>query len=61
MFLGCLRFFGIGESQLETEIEDLIDAQMNPTIAPLAGDGEVTLRITAKHQSVEKATSLLMK
>ena len=58
MFLGCLRFFGIGESQLETEIEDLIDAQTNPTIAPLAGDGEVTLRITAKHQSIEKATAI---
>ncbi len=54
-----LRFFGIGESQLETEIEDLIDAQTNPTIAPLAGDGEVTLRITAKHQSIEKATLLI--
>ncbi|MCQ6274171.1 competence/damage-inducible protein A [Bacillus sp. V3B] len=56
-----LRFFGIGESQLETEIEDLIDAQTNPTIAPLAGDHEVTLRITAKHQSVEKATQLINK
>jgi nicotinamide-nucleotide amidase len=54
-----LRFFGIGESQLETEIEDLIDAQSNPTIAPLAGDGEVTLRITAKHQSEETAISLI--
>jgi nicotinamide-nucleotide amidase len=54
-----LRFFGIGEAQLETEIEDLIDAQTNPTIAPLAGDGEVTLRITAKHESVEKATQLI--
>jgi nicotinamide-nucleotide amidase len=54
-----LRFFGIGESQLETEIEDLIDAQSNPTIAPLAGDGEVTLRITAKHQSIEKAMQLM--
>lgn len=54
-----LRFFGIGESQLETEIEDLIDAQSNPTIAPLAGDGEVTLRITAKHQSADEATRLI--
>ena len=54
-----LRFFGIGESQLETEIEDLIDAQTNPTIAPLAGDGEVTLRLTAKHQSMEMATALI--
>ncbi|MFX8735721.1 hypothetical protein ABTM37_20815, partial [Acinetobacter baumannii] len=31
-----LRFFHIGESQLETEIEVLIYAQTNPTIAPLA-------------------------
>jgi len=54
-----LRFFGIGESQLETEIEDLIDAQSNPTIAPLASDGEVTLRLTAKHHSLEVAKQLL--
>ncbi|MCZ0754103.1 competence/damage-inducible protein A [Anoxybacillus sp. J5B_2022] len=54
-----LRFFGIGESQLETEIEDLIENQSNPTIAPLAGDGEVTLRLTAKHASVTEAKKLL--
>ena len=54
-----LRFFGIGEAQLETELEDLIDKQTNPTIAPLAGDGEVTLRLTAKHESKAIATSLL--
>ncbi|MFT4413637.1 competence/damage-inducible protein A [Fredinandcohnia humi] len=54
-----LRFFGIGESQLETEIEDLIDNQSNPTIAPLANDGEVTLRLTAKHRSTEVAKRLL--
>lgn len=54
-----LRFFGIGESLLETEIEDLIDGQSNPTIAPLAGDGEVTLRITCKHDSLEKAKVLI--
>ncbi|WP_428908597.1 competence/damage-inducible protein A [Niallia sp. Krafla_26] len=54
-----LRFYGIGESQLETEIEDLIDGQSNPTIAPLAGENEVTLRITAKHESVEKANEMI--
>ena len=43
-----LRFYGIGEAELETVIEDLLDNQTNPTIAPLAADGEVTLRITAK-------------
>ncbi|MFZ7943712.1 competence/damage-inducible protein A [Neobacillus sp. 19] len=54
-----LRFFGIGEAALETEIIDLIDAQSNPTIAPLAGDGEVTLRLTAKHVDETTAESML--
>lgn len=54
-----LRFFHIGESQLEAEIEDLIDAQTNPTIAPLAADGEVTLRLTAKHEREEEAQRLI--
>ncbi|MCG1020716.1 competence/damage-inducible protein A [Sutcliffiella horikoshii] len=54
-----LRFFGIGESQLETDILDLIDKQTNPTIAPLAGDNEVTLRLTAKHHSIEEANRLI--
>jgi nicotinamide-nucleotide amidase len=54
-----LRFFGIGEATLETEIVDLIDQQSNPTIAPLASDGEVTLRLTAKHKDTHIAESLL--
>lgn len=54
-----LRFFGIGEAALETEIEDLIDGQKNPTIAPLAADGEVTLRLTAKHDDLDEAQRLL--
>lgn len=54
-----LHFFGIGEASLVTEIDDLIDAQSNPTIAPLASDGEVTLRLTAKHTDLKAANSLL--
>ncbi|MET1032801.1 competence/damage-inducible protein A [Domibacillus tundrae] len=54
-----LRFFGIGESTLETEIDDILMKQTNPTIAPLAGDGEVILRITAKHESPEEAYRLI--
>ncbi|WP_442599572.1 competence/damage-inducible protein A [Neobacillus sp. D3-1R] len=54
-----LRFFGIGESALETQIEDLIDQQSNPTIAPLASDGEVTLRLTARHHDDNEAKRLL--
>ena len=54
-----LRFYGIGEAELETKIEDLLDNQTNPTIAPLAADGEVTLRITAKDESKEKCEALI--
>lgn len=54
-----LRFYGIGEAELEHKIEDLLDAQENPTIAPLASDGEVTLRITAKANSEIDAAELI--
>ncbi len=43
-----VRIFGIGESQVEDRIIDLIENQSNPTIAPYAKEGEVMLRITAK-------------
>ncbi|WLR52404.1 competence/damage-inducible protein A [Bacillus tianshenii] len=56
-----LHFFGIGEAQLETELEDLIDKQTNPTIAPLAADGEVVLRLTAKADNHKAAHELIKK
>ncbi|MCS1351236.1 competence/damage-inducible protein A [Mechercharimyces sp. CAU 1602] len=54
-----LRFYAIGESHLEEEVGDLIKAQSNPTIAPLAKEDGVTLRLTAKATSIEEATSLI--
>ena len=42
-----LKIVGIGESQVETVLQDLIDTQTNPTIAPYASLTEVVLRITA--------------
>ncbi|RWZ60424.1 competence/damage-inducible protein A [Halobacillus fulvus] len=50
-----LRFIGIGESTLETELHDLIEQQSNPTVAPLAGEGEVGLRLTATGETTEEA------
>ncbi|UOQ42992.1 competence/damage-inducible protein A [Halobacillus salinarum] len=46
-----MRFIGIGESTLEHELYDIIEKQTNPTIAPLAGNGEVALRLTASGSS----------
>ncbi|MET0785805.1 MAG: competence/damage-inducible protein A [Paenisporosarcina sp.] len=56
-----LRFYGIGEAELETKIHDLLDSQSNPTIAPLASDGEVMLRITAKASTDQEAENLISK
>lgn len=54
-----LRFYGIGEAELEDRLQDLLDKQTNPTIAPLASDGEVTLRITAKTDTEAEAWTLI--
>lgn len=54
-----LRFFGIGESALEEALLDLIDGQSNPTIAPLAKESEVTIRLTAKAKSVAEAEQMI--
>ncbi len=55
-----LKICGMGESRVETEIRDLIDAQTNPTIATYAKTGEVHIRLTAKAEN-EAAAKLLMK
>ncbi|TWT28217.1 competence/damage-inducible protein A [Planomicrobium sp. CPCC 101110] len=54
-----LRFYGIGEAELEDRLQDILDSQTNPTIAPLASDGEVTLRITAKTNTEQEAWTLI--
>ncbi|MDK2901491.1 MAG: nicotinamide-nucleotide amidase [Thermosediminibacterales bacterium] len=54
-----LRFIGIGESSLEQKILDILKKQTNPTVAPLAKQGEVTLRITAKAKSEKDANELI--
>lgn len=54
-----IRFIGIGESQLEMDIKDLIEQQSNPTIAPLASDGEVALRLTAQADTLVEANRLI--
>lgn len=50
---------GLGESFVETEISDLIEAQDNPTIAPYAKTNEVHLRVTAKAKDKEKANKMI--
>jgi nicotinamide-nucleotide amidase len=49
-----LHFTGLGESALAEKVQDLLDAP-NPTVAPLASQGKVRLRITARAATPEKA------
>ena len=59
LYSRVLRFFGIGESQLVTILADLIDQQTDPTLAPYAKTGEVTLRLSTKAVSQERADQAL--
>lgn len=54
LYSKMLKFTGIGESSLEHELLDLIEAQQDPTIAPYAKEGEVTIRLTTKAASREE-------
>ena len=54
-----LNFFSIGESSLEMQLKDLLDRQISPTLALLAGTGEVKIRITAKAGSEARAEIML--
>lgn len=55
LYSRVLRFIGIGESQLVTVLADLIANQTDPTIAPYAKTGEVTLRLSTKSSRQELA------
>ncbi|GIO29923.1 MULTISPECIES: competence/damage-inducible protein A [Paenibacillus] len=54
-----LKFAGIGESLLEDKLLDLIQAQSDPTIAPYAKEGEVSVRISTKASTEAEAMKKL--
>ena len=53
-----LRFWGVAESTLAQRVEDLL-AGANPTVAPYAGAGDVSLRLTAAAADQRAAEALL--
>ena len=53
-----VRVFGMGESQMEATLYDMISTYTNPTVAPYAKDGECMLRVTAKAKSREEAFAM---
>ncbi|QGU96650.1 competence/damage-inducible protein A [Clostridium bovifaecis] len=54
-----LRIMGMGESKVAEIIDDILENSKNPTVAPYAKEGEVTLRITAKAKDEVKGNELI--
>jgi len=54
-----LKLFGIGESTVEAQLREQMNAMSNPTLAPYAKEGECELRVTAKAPTDEDAQRLL--
>ena len=52
-----LKHYGIGESTLAEKFLDLLSGT-NPTVAPLAGNGECRLRVTAKGKTIDEAKTI---
>ena len=54
-----LRVFGLTEPQVQERLSDIMDAAVNPSLAPYAKTGEVMLRLTAKAETPEKCEELM--
>lgn len=50
---------GLGESATHEKIADIVEAQTNPTLAYLAGKGQVRVRLTAKAADESTALGLI--
>lgn len=57
IFYRNIRLFGIGESQVETDLITLINDQTDPTIATYAKEVECSVRVASKRGNLKDATS----
>ena len=48
-----INITGMGESSVEARLRPLMEAALNPTVAPYCKEGEVRLRVTAKTSDYE--------
>ena len=55
LFYKIVRTTGIGESDLETRLMDLIDGQTDPTIATYAKQFECSFRVASKRPTLKEA------
>lgn len=55
IFSRMIRTIGIGESQLENDLQPVIDGQTDPTVATYAKEGESCVRVTSKRPTQAEA------
>ena len=53
-----IHIIGLGESDVESKLRDLMVSSVNPTIAPYCGNGEVRLRVTASAETRSEAEKM---
>ena len=54
-----VNIFGMGESNVEEKLRDIMLAGDNPTVAPYVNNGEVRIRVTARAESEVEAKNLI--
>lgn len=60
VIMSCtLHLRGVGESLVASKLDELIQAQTNPTIALYARYGEILIRLTAKAKNEKEAEKML--
>jgi len=57
IFSRMIRTIGIGESQLENDLQPVINGQTDPTIATYAKEGESCVRVTSKRATEAEAVA----
>ena len=54
-----LKVTGIGESQVDSQIKDLIGSNTNPSVGIIASPGDISIMITAYAKSAKEAEDLI--
>lgn len=58
LFIRNLKLVGLPESKIGEAVRDLMDCP-NPSLAPYASQGEIRLRIAARHENASEAKALV--
>ena len=61
LFSSNVNIIGMGESNVEEKLYDLMTTSKNPTLAPYVNDGEVRVRVTGSGKTENEAKEIVAK